>query len=71
MNDIAFILVYVSIGLLAAYFIIFYLFGLRVISSSEVAVIEKWWSLKGSLKDDIIALKGESGYSPDLLLTII
>jgi len=30
-------------------------------------VIEKWWSRKGSLKDSIIALHGEAGYSPDLL----
>lgn len=67
MNDVAFIAVAVLIGFLAFYFVVFYLFGLRVISSSEVAVVEKWWSLKGSLKDDIIALKGESGYSPDLL----
>lgn len=67
MNEYAFMAVAVLGGVLLVYFTIFYLFGLRVISSSEVAVIEKWWSLKGSLKDDIIALNGESGYSPDLL----
>jgi uncharacterized membrane protein YqiK len=40
---------------------------LRVITSDQVAVVEKWWSLKGSLKDSIIALNGEAGYSPNLL----
>ncbi|WMJ89328.1 SPFH domain-containing protein [Anaerocolumna sp. MB42-C2] len=54
-------------GLLLLYLIIFKILGLRVIDSDEVAVIEKWWSMKGSLKDSIIALNGEAGYSPDLL----
>ncbi len=49
------------------YLLIFKIFGLRVINSNEVAVVEKWWSAKGSLKDAIIALHGEAGYSPDLL----
>ncbi|HEX3039535.1 MAG TPA: SPFH domain-containing protein [Caproiciproducens sp.] len=49
------------------YLVIFKILGLRVISSDEVAVVEKWWSMKGSLKDSIIALHGEAGYEPDLL----
>ena len=49
------------------YLLIFKIFGLRVISSNEVAVIEKWWSFRGSLRDSIIALNGEAGYSPYLL----
>lgn len=54
-------------GLIALYLLIFKILGLRVIHSDEVAVVEKWWSFKGSLKDSIIALNGEAGYSPDLL----
>jgi len=54
-------------GLLFLYLFIFKILGLRVINSNEVAVIEKWWSFKGSLKDSIIALNGEAGYSPALL----
>ncbi len=50
-----------------AYLLIFKILGLRVIESNEVAVVEKWWSVHGSLKDSIIALNGEAGYSPDLL----
>jgi uncharacterized membrane protein YqiK len=49
------------------YLLIFVILGLRVISSDQVAVVEKWWSFKGSLKDSIIALNGEAGYSPNLL----
>ncbi len=49
------------------YVFLFVILGLRVIRSDQVAVIEKWWSLKGSLKDSIIALQGEAGYSPHLL----
>jgi uncharacterized membrane protein YqiK len=65
------ILYYVIGGVVGAivliYLIIFKILGLRVIDSDQVAVVEKWWSMKGSLKDSIIALNGEAGYSPDLL----
>lgn len=54
-------------SLVFIYILIFKIFGLRVIRSDEVAVVEKWWSLKGSLKNAIIALNGEAGYSPDCL----
>jgi Uncharacterized protein conserved in bacteria len=54
-------------ALVAFYLLIFVILGLRVISSDQVAVVEKWWSFKGSLKDSIIALNGEAGYSPTLL----
>ncbi|RDU22643.1 SPFH domain-containing protein [Anaerosacchariphilus polymeriproducens] len=54
-------------ALIVFYLIIFQILGLRIISSNEVAVVEKWWSPKGSLKDSIIALNGEAGYEPTLL----
>jgi uncharacterized membrane protein YqiK len=64
-------LVYIVGGIvlfiIAAYLLIFKIFGLRIIGSDEVGVIEKWWSFKGSLKNSIIALNGEAGYTPDLL----
>ena len=53
--------------ILGFYLLVFQILGLRVISSNEVAVVEKWWSFKGSLKDSIIALNGEAGYEPSLL----
>lgn len=43
------------------------LIGVRVIKPSEVGIVEKWWSSKGSLNQAIIALNGEAGYQPDLL----
>lgn len=49
------------------WFLIYRVLGLRVIKSNEVAVVEKWWSPHGSLKNSIIALNGEAGYLPDLL----
>ena len=54
-------------GVVALYILIFVILGLRIIGSNEVAVVEKWWSFKGSLKDSIIALNGEAGYQPNVL----
>lgn len=53
--------------IVVAYLVVFVILGLRVIDSNEVAVVEKWWSFKGSLKDSIIALNGEAGYQPNVL----
>jgi uncharacterized membrane protein YqiK len=67
MNSYSIIFLIVIGAIIALYFIIFVILGLRVISSDQVAVVEKWWSFRGSLKDSIIALNGEAGYSPNLL----
>jgi uncharacterized membrane protein YqiK len=67
MNQLINTAVTILISVFILYLLIFKILGLRVIDSDQVAVIEKWWSLKGSLKDSIIALNGEAGYSPDLL----
>jgi uncharacterized membrane protein YqiK len=65
--DLLFILIIAAGALIALYLLIFVILGLRVISSDQVAVVEKWWSFKGSLKDSIIALNGEAGYAPTVL----
>ncbi len=44
--------------------VLWFLLGVRIIRSDRVGIVEKWWSPKGSLKDNIIALKGEAGYQP-------
>ncbi|HEX3044031.1 MAG TPA: SPFH domain-containing protein [Bacillota bacterium] len=49
------------------FFIFFWIIGFRIIPNNKVAIVEKWWSFKGSLNEQIIALKGEAGYQPDLL----
>jgi uncharacterized membrane protein YqiK len=62
--------IYALIAVVAVFFIwllIFKILGLRVVKSNEVAVLEKWWSPRGSLKNSIIAINGEAGYLPDLL----
>ncbi len=55
------------VAVFVIWLLIFKIFGLRVIKSNEVAVVEKWWSPKGSLKNSIIAVNGEAGYQPNLL----
>lgn len=61
------VLAIIFVCVLGLYLLIFQIMGLRVINSNEVAVVEKWWSFKGSLKDSILALNGEAGYEPSLL----
>jgi uncharacterized membrane protein YqiK len=41
--------------------------GLKIIPNNKIAVIEKWWSHKGSLDMQIIALKGEAGFQPQVI----
>jgi uncharacterized membrane protein YqiK len=48
-------------------FLLLKLIGLRVIPNNKVAIVEKWWSMRGSLDQRIIALKGESGFQPEVL----
>ena len=63
-------IIYVILGIIAAYLVIFKLLGLRVIGTNEVGIVEKWWSPKGNLKSGkFIALNGEAGFQPDVLRT--
>ncbi len=52
---------------LVALAVLWFALGVRVIRSDRIGIQEKWWSPKGSLKDNIIALKGEAGYQPEVL----
>lgn len=48
--------------------ILAYILGVfRYIPNSRVGVVEKMWSLRGSVQTGLIALKGEAGYQPDIL----
>ncbi len=67
MPNLFILLLQLVVAVIVLYLVIFKVLGLRVINSNEVAVVEQWWSSKGSLKDAIIALHKEAGYSPDLL----
>ncbi len=53
----------VIVGLAA----LLWLVGFRVVRSDQIGMVERWWSPRGSLKDNIIALKGEAGVQPDVL----
>jgi uncharacterized membrane protein YqiK len=39
----------------------------RYIPNNQVGIVEKLWSVKGSIKDGFIALHGEAGYEPEVL----
>ena len=40
---------------------------IRYIGNNRVAIVEKLWSGRGSLKGGIIALRGEAGFQPEVL----
>lgn len=60
------IIVGCGVGIIAV-ILFFWLVGFKIIPNDRVGIVEKWWSPKGSLKEQIIALNGEAGYQPDLL----
>lgn len=47
--------------------LVLWVIGIRIIPNDKVAIVEKWWSSKGSLKEQIIALNNEAGYQPEVL----
>jgi len=61
------ILIFIVIGI-AVVLLLLYGIGFTSIGTDEVGIVEKWWSLKGSVPSDgLIALKGEAGYQPQVL----
>lgn len=61
------ILIMVAIGIIILCLLL-YGVGFTKIGTDEVGIVEKWWSLKGSVPSDgLIALKNEAGYQPDVL----
>ena len=41
--------------------------GIRFIPNNRIGLVEKRWSLKGSVKGGLIALHGEAGFQPKVL----
>src|SRR5215471_16589001 len=39
----------------------------RYIGNNRIAVVEKLWSSRGSIKGGVIALAGEAGFQPEVL----
>lgn len=61
------ILIFIVIGI-AVICLVLYGIGFTSVGTDEVGIVEKWWSLKGSVPSDgLIALKGEAGYQPAVL----
>lgn len=54
-------------SVLVGIILLLWLLGFKIIRNDRVGIVEKWWSGKGSLKEQIIALNGEAGYQPELL----
>lgn len=57
----------VILGAIALYVLITKIIGIRIIPNDKVGIVEKWWSPKGSLKEQLIALNGEAGFQPEVL----
>lgn len=61
-------LVFEVVGGIVGLRILAWVLGVRYIPQNRVGIIEKYWSLAGSLKEGkIIALDGEAGFQADLL----
>ncbi len=59
--------VLIIVGCIVGILVVLWLIGFRVISNNRVAVVEKWWSVGGSLNERIIALNKEAGFQPFVL----
>ena len=46
------------IGVILALLFILWILGFKIIDNDKVGIVEKWWSRKGSLNEQIISLKG-------------
>jgi uncharacterized membrane protein YqiK len=57
-----------GLGLVIVLVLLFVSSGIvRYIGNNRIAVVEKLWSLKGSIQSGLIALNGEAGYQPEVL----
>lgn len=61
------IVIVITIAIMILLFKYRIIFGIIKIQNNEIAILEKRWSVKGSLSYSIIALNGEAGYQPEIL----
>ena len=62
--------VVVAVGSLVALIVLTRVTGmLRYIPNTRVGIVEKLWSMKGSIERGLIALQGEAGFQADVLRT--
>lgn len=55
------------LSVLVGLILVLKIIGFRIIPNNKIAIVEKWWSNKGSLNEQIIALKDEAGYQPQII----
>ncbi len=55
------------IGGLALSVLFFVFLGIRYIPNDRIGIVEKRWSLRGSVKSGFVALSGEAGFQPEVL----
>ncbi len=55
------------LGCVVAVVLIFLLLGVRYVPNNRVGIVEKRFSASGSVRDGLIATKGEAGFMPHLL----
>ena len=60
-----------GVGVLSCLVLLTLLNTFRYIPNNKVGVVEKMWSLSGSLKHGLIALNGEAGFQPTETVDII
>lgn len=61
------ILLITILGIIIGFILVLKIIGFRIIPNNKIAIIEKWWSPKGSLNEQIIALNGEAGFQPQII----
>lgn len=57
----------IAVGVALAVFLVYISRMVVYISNDSMGIIEKIWSLRGSLKDGFVALDGSAGFQPELL----
>lgn len=58
----------IAVASLSVFGILLYFSGvIRYIPNDKIGVVEKLWSMSGSVHSGLLALGGEAGYQPDLL----
>ena len=59
---------FTTVSIVAVFIALVYAAGvIRYIANDRIGILEKMWSVKGSIKEGLIALDGEAGFQPHIL----
>jgi uncharacterized membrane protein YqiK len=60
--------IFITVGAVAAFMALVYAAGvIRYIANDRIGILEKLWSVRGSIEEGLIALNGEAGFQPRVL----